>query len=140
MAQLTSSLKPPAGFSRRDFLRGSGAVAAASALHQQAAAAAQEAKGTAVVAGVAGFARGDRENDRGEGDAHGEGHHLTVDHGEDARIAEADRADGGVRLGPEDDGTAAERLALRPELAVDLEPDHGLKRGSRHLPKSSGPR
>jgi len=51
MAQLTSSLKPPAGFSRRDFLRGSGAVAAASALHQQAAAAAQEAKGTAVVAG-----------------------------------------------------------------------------------------
>jgi xanthine dehydrogenase YagT iron-sulfur-binding subunit len=51
MAQLTSSLKPPSGFSRRDFLRGSGAVAAASALQQQAAAAAQEAKGTAVVAG-----------------------------------------------------------------------------------------
>jgi xanthine dehydrogenase YagT iron-sulfur-binding subunit len=51
MAQLTSSLKPPSGFSRRDFLRGSGAVAAASALHQQAAAAAQEAKGTAVIAG-----------------------------------------------------------------------------------------
>jgi xanthine dehydrogenase YagT iron-sulfur-binding subunit len=51
MAQHTSSLKPPSGFSRRDFLRGSGAVAAASALQQQAAAVAQEAKGTAVIAG-----------------------------------------------------------------------------------------
>jgi len=51
MAQHTSSLKPPSGFSRRDFLRGSGAVAAASALQQQATAAAQEAKGTAVIAG-----------------------------------------------------------------------------------------
>jgi xanthine dehydrogenase YagT iron-sulfur-binding subunit len=51
MAQLTSPLKPPSGFSRRDFLRGSGAVAAASALHQQATAIAQEAKGTAVIAG-----------------------------------------------------------------------------------------
>ena len=49
MAQLTSPLKPPSGFSRRDFIRGSGAVAAASALHQQATAVAQEAKGVAVV-------------------------------------------------------------------------------------------
>jgi xanthine dehydrogenase YagT iron-sulfur-binding subunit len=51
MAQHTTSRKPPAGFSRRDFIRGSGAVAAASALHQQATAIAQEAKGVAVVAG-----------------------------------------------------------------------------------------
>jgi xanthine dehydrogenase YagT iron-sulfur-binding subunit len=51
MAQHTSSLKPPSGFSRRDFLRGSGAVAAASALQQQATAAAQEAKAAAVIAG-----------------------------------------------------------------------------------------
>ena len=51
MAHTTTSLKPPSGFSRRDFLRGSGAAAAATALHQGATAAAQEAKGTAVVAG-----------------------------------------------------------------------------------------
>jgi xanthine dehydrogenase YagT iron-sulfur-binding subunit len=51
MAHTTTSLKPPSGFSRRDFLRGSSAAAAATALHQSATAAAQEAKGTAVVAG-----------------------------------------------------------------------------------------
>jgi xanthine dehydrogenase YagT iron-sulfur-binding subunit len=43
-------LKPPSGFSRRDFLRGSGAAAAATAMHQTAAAVAQEVKqGAAVV-------------------------------------------------------------------------------------------
>ena len=47
MAQLTSR-KPPAGFSRRDFLRGSGAVAAAAAAAQQATAIAQEVKTAAV--------------------------------------------------------------------------------------------
>jgi len=51
MAHTTTSLKPPSGFSRRDFLRGSGAAAAATALHQGATAAAQEAAGTAVVSG-----------------------------------------------------------------------------------------
>ncbi len=51
MATPTSSLKPWSGFSRRDFLRGSGAAAAATALHHEAAALAQEAKGTAVVSG-----------------------------------------------------------------------------------------
>ena len=51
MAHSTTSLKPPPGFSRRDFLRGSGAAAAATALHHEAAALAQEAKGTAVVSG-----------------------------------------------------------------------------------------
>ncbi|MEX2173382.1 MAG: (2Fe-2S)-binding protein [Pirellulaceae bacterium] len=50
-AERTSSLRPPAGFSRRDFLRGSSAVAAASALQQQATALAQEAAGVAIVAG-----------------------------------------------------------------------------------------
>jgi xanthine dehydrogenase YagT iron-sulfur-binding subunit len=39
------------GFSRRDFLRGSGAAAAATALQTQAAAVAQEQQGTAVVSG-----------------------------------------------------------------------------------------
>jgi len=51
MARSTPSLKPPSGFSRRDFLRGSGTVAAAAALQQQTAAMAQQAKGVAVVAG-----------------------------------------------------------------------------------------
>ncbi|MCI0356947.1 MAG: (2Fe-2S)-binding protein [Planctomycetaceae bacterium] len=52
MAQLTTSpqkaTRPPSGFSRRDFLRGSGAVAAATAVHQQATAIAQEVKAAAV--------------------------------------------------------------------------------------------
>jgi xanthine dehydrogenase YagT iron-sulfur-binding subunit len=51
MAQRTSTLRPPSGFSRRDFLRGSGAAAAATALHTSAAAVAQEVKGVAVLAG-----------------------------------------------------------------------------------------
>ena len=50
MAQLTSR-KPPGGFSRRDFLRGSGAVAAAAAASQQAAAIAQEAKAATPISG-----------------------------------------------------------------------------------------
>jgi xanthine dehydrogenase YagT iron-sulfur-binding subunit len=45
MSERTSTLQPPGGFSRRDFLRGSGAVAAATAMHQTATAVAQEAKG-----------------------------------------------------------------------------------------------
>ena len=51
MAPHTSTLRPPSGFSRRDFLRGSGAVAAASALHQQATAAVAEANGVAILQG-----------------------------------------------------------------------------------------
>jgi xanthine dehydrogenase YagT iron-sulfur-binding subunit len=52
MAPLTSSRKPPAGFSRRDFLRGSGAVAAAAAASQQATAlSAQEAKAATPISG-----------------------------------------------------------------------------------------
>ena len=50
MSERTSTLKPFSGFSRRDFLRGSGAAAAATAMHQTAAAVAQEVKqGAAVV-------------------------------------------------------------------------------------------
>ena len=53
MSERTSMLKPPSGFSRRDFLRGSGAAAAATAMHQTAAAVAQEVKvGVAVVSGT----------------------------------------------------------------------------------------
>lgn len=48
MAPLTSTRPPAGGFSRRDFLRGSGAVAAAAAASQQAAAIAQEVKTAAV--------------------------------------------------------------------------------------------
>lgn len=43
--------RPPSGFSRRDFLRGSGAVAAAGAIVTQTQAIAQEAKGTRIVSG-----------------------------------------------------------------------------------------
>jgi xanthine dehydrogenase YagT iron-sulfur-binding subunit len=51
MASSTRNLSPPAGFSRRDFLRGSGAAAAATALHQQATTALAQEKGAKVVAG-----------------------------------------------------------------------------------------
>ena len=51
MSERTSTLQPPGGFSRRDFLRGSGAVAAATAMHQSSAAVAQQVKGVAVAAG-----------------------------------------------------------------------------------------
>jgi xanthine dehydrogenase YagT iron-sulfur-binding subunit len=51
MPDRTSTLHPPSGFSRRDFLRGSGAAAAATALHQQATAVAAEVQGVAVLAG-----------------------------------------------------------------------------------------
>ena len=51
MASSTRNLSPPAGFSRRDFLRGSGAAAAATAIaHETTAALAQE-KGAKVVSG-----------------------------------------------------------------------------------------
>jgi xanthine dehydrogenase YagT iron-sulfur-binding subunit len=49
--QRTGTKNPPSGFSRRDFLRGSGAVAAAGAIAAQAQAIAQEAKGTKIVSG-----------------------------------------------------------------------------------------
>ncbi len=51
MAQTTRNLDPKWGFSRRDFLRGSGAVAAATALHQQASTALAQEKGAQVVSG-----------------------------------------------------------------------------------------
>lgn len=51
MPTSTTSLDPRSGFSRRDFLRGSGAVATAAALQAQSAAAAAEAQGVAILAG-----------------------------------------------------------------------------------------
>lgn len=50
MAQRASTLDPRSGFSRRDFIKGSGAVAAATAIQVQNAAIAQE-KGVKVVSG-----------------------------------------------------------------------------------------
>jgi xanthine dehydrogenase YagT iron-sulfur-binding subunit len=50
MAQRTTTLDPHSGFSRRDFLRGSGAVAAAATLSHEAAALAQQ-KGAKVASG-----------------------------------------------------------------------------------------
>ena len=47
----TQTKQPPAGFTRRDFLRGSGAVAAAGAIASSAQAIAQEAKGTKIARG-----------------------------------------------------------------------------------------
>jgi xanthine dehydrogenase YagT iron-sulfur-binding subunit len=51
MASSTRNLSPPSGFSRRDFLRGSGAAAAATALAQQTTAALAQEKGAKVVSG-----------------------------------------------------------------------------------------
>lgn len=52
MAQRTTTLDPASGFSRRDFLRGSGAVAAASAVSQQTSAALAQEQGAKVVSGT----------------------------------------------------------------------------------------
>lgn len=51
MAHRTGIAEPASGFSRRDFFRGSGAVAAATALASQSQAIAQQAKGAKVVSG-----------------------------------------------------------------------------------------
>jgi xanthine dehydrogenase YagT iron-sulfur-binding subunit len=52
MAQRTTTLEAPSGFSRRDFLRGSGAAAAATTLSQQATSALAQEKGAKVSAGL----------------------------------------------------------------------------------------
>ncbi|HUE72229.1 MAG TPA: (2Fe-2S)-binding protein [Pirellulaceae bacterium] len=51
MVHRTGTAEPASGFSRREFMRGSGAVAAATALASQSQAIAQQAKGTKVVSG-----------------------------------------------------------------------------------------
>jgi xanthine dehydrogenase YagT iron-sulfur-binding subunit len=51
MVHRTGTAEPASGFSRREFIRGSGAVAAATALASQSQAALQQAKGTKVVSG-----------------------------------------------------------------------------------------
>lgn len=51
MAQRTTTLDPASGFSRRDFLRGSGAVAAATAVSQEARVALAQEKGKTVASG-----------------------------------------------------------------------------------------
>ena len=51
MASSTRNLSPSSGFSRRDFLRGSGAAAAATAIAQQTTAALAQEKGAKVVSG-----------------------------------------------------------------------------------------
>ncbi len=51
MAQRTTTLDPHAGFSRRDFLRGSGAVAAAATISHETSAALAQEKGAKVAAG-----------------------------------------------------------------------------------------
>ena len=52
MASSTKNLIPPRGFSRRDFMKGSGAVAAATAISQETAAALAQEKGAQVVSGA----------------------------------------------------------------------------------------
>ena len=52
MASSTRNLSPPRGFSRRDFMKGSGAVAAATAISQESAAALAQEKGAQVVSGT----------------------------------------------------------------------------------------
>lgn len=51
MSTRTKEMNPPSGFSRRDFMKGTSAVAAASALATQTQVLAQEAKGSQVVKG-----------------------------------------------------------------------------------------
>jgi xanthine dehydrogenase YagT iron-sulfur-binding subunit len=51
MAQRTTTLDPKSGFSRRDFLRGSGAVAAAATVSQQTTAALAQQKGAILASG-----------------------------------------------------------------------------------------
>jgi xanthine dehydrogenase YagT iron-sulfur-binding subunit len=51
MPTSTRSLNPRSGFSRRDFMKGSGAVAAAGALQAQATALAEQTQGVAILAG-----------------------------------------------------------------------------------------
>jgi len=51
MPTRTKELNPPGGFSRRDFIKGSGAAAAASALATQTQALAQDAKESAIIKG-----------------------------------------------------------------------------------------
>ena len=51
MAQRTTTLDPHSGFSRRDFLRGSGAVAAATAISNETTAALAQEKGAKVASG-----------------------------------------------------------------------------------------
>jgi xanthine dehydrogenase YagT iron-sulfur-binding subunit len=51
MAQRTTTLDPHSGFSRRDFLRGSGAVAAAATISQETRSALAQEKGTKVASG-----------------------------------------------------------------------------------------
>jgi xanthine dehydrogenase YagT iron-sulfur-binding subunit len=51
MAQRTTTLDPGSGFSRRDFLRGSGAAAAATAISQETSAALAQEKGAKVASG-----------------------------------------------------------------------------------------
>ena len=51
MASSTRNLSPPRGFSRRDFMKGSGAVAAAAAVSHETAAALAQEKGALVVSG-----------------------------------------------------------------------------------------
>jgi xanthine dehydrogenase YagT iron-sulfur-binding subunit len=52
MAQRTTTLDPASGFSRRDFMRGSGAVAAATAVSHETRAALAQEKGAKVVSGA----------------------------------------------------------------------------------------
>ena len=53
MQTRTSSLAERSGFSRRDFLRGSGAVAAATAISHETTAALAQEQGTKIVSGAA---------------------------------------------------------------------------------------
>jgi hypothetical protein len=64
-----------------------------------------------------------------QGEAQGEAHHLAVQDGERARVAEADGADGGVRARAEDDRARAERLRPRLQLGVDFQPDDRFEVG-----------
>ena len=58
-------------------------------------------------------------------------HDFFVEHGQHARVTEVDQASLRVRLGPVRRRGGRENLALRRELRVDLQPDHGFP-GATH--------
>ena len=83
-----------------------------------------------VVLAIPARGRGRSRPDRGPG-RQDVLHGLPVDCRERARQAEADRTGMGVRGGIRvRDGAGAEHLAHGPDLAVDLDPDHGLVTGA----------
>ena len=75
----------------------------------------------------------------GQRDARGVLDRLLVGHRQHARMAQADRADVGVRRLAEGDLAAAEHLGAGVQLHVDLEADDGFPAVASRRPSAAGP-